>query len=1461
MEAPARLPYNSIERAVLARGLDDFTSLGPTEMIFFLCDALASDPDVVADGLTAPFMYYYERAVAEARARAAEQREAANGIGIPEMDGPGGNLAALAVFMFLAQTDFATAIQEQMDAWARSNGADDWRASNEALAAALAGVLALERPLPPPDAGEPFDAYYQRAIPAAVAEYLFRLNGRDEAQAPWPYYRLVIGAPPPAAGDSDGDESNLLYRWWWLDPLAYFSLPPDADQLPADLVADSIAGMVIGLLPIAGDTPDAQVANWRRDYDPLAYPWSEAPALGSADDPCARARGDLNAVGLSAVVVGPNQAAAVEAPLAAALAPAAAIVGAPSPRPQQPQRPPPSATPTYRPSTAGFSVFEAPPTPLPTVRQAIAREQQQQQQRQTEGPRAVSAKRRREDALDAGALAAAVMGPQEAAQYPTPANIALATLGRVNPLAREPIEAVEIVPPPDVCLICPRYAVPSDVLDYLAPDWNAWEAAGGTAQDYRERVLDLIDDYQRNGLPGAPTSPTAEPVSRRRRLSREPEEEGAAPRGATGVGNIVAQVLGDAGLVNAYGVGPLLGMIDAWSTDPGASEFYSAFIQGQSQAVGTVCRECALRASTIYAEEQERAPRATIAGARMAFPFAPLPGLPVVVPAERGAFPGPFILAGSVPVGTLAPYRLGATARTIQPGEEVVTLGGATRATGYQIRQTWFDYFLGPYGIERGALVFYRPETHLFEAALAPGAPPLPLALGRVVEYDTSHFDVVLSLGPEREALGFFPTRLVVQPLLAGVEAGVVESVRTDSAYPYAAGAQVPTSQQVLEARGAPVAAQFAGGPVATEAARGGGAGLIAGAAAAQNLLEQRAALVEALASPALSAASGDAERVRRLYLEIDERVRALGLGGERPTSLSALQRAVRLAGRESARQRPSSRVLAAAGRTGGGPSARASLELAAAGATGDIGAARANLEAALASIEAAGVVPAGPLAPGAIVGVTGAPPSPGLLAPAGTTPVAPGEVVVDADGQEHVLIDERAKWDVLFAVVLTKFGVLYPQLALDVDRATAALLLAASLLGYAVPLTVAQVARLTDPGPRPGPQATADQRQAWDAARAVQDRAVARQRAAVDYINGLPAGAVLTARDTPNLGAVYATLFQQAWNSIFDQEGLTTAARDQEALRDFGRRLWAYPGAPNTLVTPEGSPAVFASRPDRALASPYAASALAASNSDPNLGRLRDIIANAATRYRWSDVFAGPAATLGGRRQAPSEAVDVGVTLRSREPGAGRGPLHAFRPPPARAATGVGAFVSRGTAYARSLPARMFPAAGGAAPAPRPPARVPTRTLASRGLPATARAALPPPPAAAATLRGRLAQDDVSTALLRNAYIYRAPGSFALRVVVDPVTAEGLRAGQQAALDRLGRETARVTRPVPGSLGSADLVVVPGTNDTLYQITGPTRGPDPNIDWLRPSTAGVRDLLRSVVEALNARDAGARPS
>ncbi|AVK75931.1 Atrophin-1 incomplete domain containing protein [Pandoravirus neocaledonia] len=1489
MEAPTASPppYTALEEAVVDRGLADFASLGPTEMLFFVCDALSADNVGIDPASIRPVMYYYERAVQEARARADEQRAAAAAIGVPQFQGPGGNLVAFAVYMFLAQTDFAASIGPQLSEWAAANGLPDPFQSPQGLARALASVLALERPLPTPAPGETTDAYYLRALPAAVAEYLFRLNGSFAATpeqatsevplAPWPYYQLTIAA----------EGTPLLEFWWWLDPRVYFAIPADVPLAgepgaPADApsLADAVADRLVGLLPIAGDTDEALVANWERDYDPTGRPWESAAAWGSASDPCARARQDLNAVALSTVVVGPNQAAIAEAPLVASLSPVAAIVGPSPPAAVQPVPPPqqqPSPTrvapsPAYRPSTAGFSVFEAPPTPLPVARAPPATEQ---------GPRAVSAKRRR-DALDAGLLAAAAMTPQEAARYPTPADIASATLASgVNPLARQPIDVlpevpttagpVAIVPPPDVCLICPTRAIPSDVLDYLIANWNAWEAAGGDAQGYRDYVLDMIENYRREAALGtrqrqeqrAIVSPTAEPAARRRRIS---VEEAPTPRNAPGVDDIVRTVLDDAGLVNAYGVERLLGLIDAWSENPVENEFYAAFIQGQERSAGVVCRECAAEGARLYAAEQQRAPRALVAGAAMAFPFPPLPGLPLVPEATPGAFAGPFIYAGTTPVTRLAAYRYGQPTRGIEPGEEVIALGGPTRPTGYQVRLTWFDYALGHYAIERGALVFYRTEAQLYEAALmAPGAPALPLALGRVVEYDTDHFDVVVALGPGRERLGFFPTRLVVQPLLAGVEAGVVESVRVDNVYPYAAGAQAPTSQQVLEARGAPIQAQFAGGPAAAEAARRG-TGLV-DTRTARNLVEQRAALLDALNSPALSIASGDVERVRRLYLEIDERARALGLvGAAGPTSLSALQRAARLAGQESARQQPSSRVLAAAGRTGGGPGARASLELAAAGAAGDLGAARQNIEAALASIEAGGGGSTGQGDTGLIVGPRatnqgivgfGAPPSPGL--PPRLAPVVPGDVVVEPDGQERVLIDDRAKWDVLFGVVLTKFAVLYPELSFDVDLATRAALLAVSLVGYAVPLSVDQVARLTNPGPQPGPTATADAQTVWADAQAAQQRAVAAQRTAATTAATLPpGGARLGPDDAQRLGITFATLFRQAWDSIFDQEGLTTAARDAEFQRVHHRRLWAYPGAPNTLARPDAPPTLFATRPDRAMRSSFDAVGLAL--SDPDARRVYDVILAAGTRYAWSNLFAGAASFMQpGAPTAPT--IDVGAALRSIQPGVSSARVHTFQPPtPRTGSIPVRGAVAPGTrvAYGGGIQARLF----GGAPAPsasslgvRPGRYVPPAQRPRPSLVPVGRA--PPAPLAAPV---RLPQDPESTALVQSAFVYRtSPDSMVLHVVVDPDTVAGLRRGDAAALARLTTETARVTRPVAGSLSIGDLVPVPNTSGLLYQIAGPTRGTNPALDWLRPSTVATRDLLRSVLMALRARES--RPS
>ena len=168
-----------------------------------------------------------------------------------------------------------------------------------------------------------------------------------------------------------------------------------------------------------------------------------------------------------------------------------------------------------------------------------------------------------------------------------------------------------------------------------------------------------------------------------------------------------------------------------------------------------------------------------------------------------------------------------------------------------------------------------RPDL---EAALAPGAQPLPLALGRAVAYDTDNFDAVEGLTAQQ--IGSYPTRMLVQVLLAGVGPNVLEAVRTDNVYPYAAGAEVPTSEQVLEARGTLGRAPYAPTPFAAEAARRGVP--IVTIREASTLIEQRDALRSALNWPTLQASSAtDVGRVLRLYEEIDE-PKSAGPGGHR---------------------------------------------------------------------------------------------------------------------------------------------------------------------------------------------------------------------------------------------------------------------------------------------------------------------------------------------------------------------------------------------------------------------------------------------------------------------------------------------------------------------------------------------------------------------------------------------------
>ena len=101
-------------------------------------------------------------------------------------------------------------------------GQPDPFASPEAYAAALVGVLALDRPLLPPMEGEDFSAYMDRALTLAAVDYVFRLSQPyaqspervtpDLPLAPWPYYTML-----PETG-----YAYVLRFWWWLDPILHF---------------------------------------------------------------------------------------------------------------------------------------------------------------------------------------------------------------------------------------------------------------------------------------------------------------------------------------------------------------------------------------------------------------------------------------------------------------------------------------------------------------------------------------------------------------------------------------------------------------------------------------------------------------------------------------------------------------------------------------------------------------------------------------------------------------------------------------------------------------------------------------------------------------------------------------------------------------------------------------------------------------------------------------------------------------------------------------------------------------------------------------------------------------------------------------------------------------------------------------------------------------------------------------
>ena len=206
-------------------------------------------------------------------------------------------------------------------------------------------------------------------------------------------------------------------------------------------------------------------------------------------------------------------------------------------------------------------------------------QQQQQQRRQTP-----SAKRRAE-AIEAGETVAVERPIAQAGAYPTAQATYSAALGAgVNPLAVQPTppSPVFVRPPSEACALCTHPCFPPDVLEPLSADWEGWQARGGTAEGYLDRVGRQIDAFV-----AAPQRPppraaaAAERPTRRRRVEAQAEAE-------AGARNIVETILLDPDLRATYSASVLLGFIQAWSLRPEESELYSAYIQGQCTAAGTV---------------------------------------------------------------------------------------------------------------------------------------------------------------------------------------------------------------------------------------------------------------------------------------------------------------------------------------------------------------------------------------------------------------------------------------------------------------------------------------------------------------------------------------------------------------------------------------------------------------------------------------------------------------------------------------------------------------------------------------------------------------------------------------------------------------------------------------------------------------------------------------------------------
>jgi hypothetical protein len=243
-----------------------------------------------------------------------------------------------------------------------------------------------------------------------------------------------------------------------------------------------------------------------------------------------------------------------------------------------------------------------------------------------------------------------------------------------------------------------------------------------------------------------------------------------------------------------YSEGVLGDFLSVWADRPDVVEYYATDADGPCQ--NPICKSCALRLAKTFTETS------TVSGGSLVnYPyFAPLPELSKRELTEgtltQYVHPTTRQVIRTRVTYYMRPELIEEERRLIEQNPAAYAIPSGT--IRYQIPPRWFDYYIGPYALERGSLVYYRHD-------LAISGIPGDLAIGILQEYDTDLWYYEYYEGTSVDQNGRLPMRAIVTPFVPYLGAAVVESVRLDSIFPM--GMQVPTTEEVIRSRGPRTAA------------------------------------------------------------------------------------------------------------------------------------------------------------------------------------------------------------------------------------------------------------------------------------------------------------------------------------------------------------------------------------------------------------------------------------------------------------------------------------------------------------------------------------------------------------------------------------------------------------------------------------------------------------------------------